>query len=160
MKFRRYEEQDRDACLAAFDSNVPLFFSVHEREMFVSFLDRLPGRYAVVCDDSGAVVGCGGLAPTPTNEDPSIANFTWGMVHAAEHGKGYGRALVEGRLAWLSEMPEIGRVRMDTSHKTEKFYEKMGFHTLRRIPGFYREGLDRCDMEMVVQHGEVRASAH
>jgi N-acetylglutamate synthase-like GNAT family acetyltransferase len=148
MKLRPYQPEDREACLAVFDSNVPRFFTPPERDKFAGFLDRLPGRYAVVCDDEGRVVGCGGLAPTV--EDPRIATLTWGMVHASLHGKGYGRALTEGRLAWLSEMPEIERVRIDTSHLTEDFYARRGFRTYNRIPDHYREGLHRCDMELVV----------
>ncbi|TKC97870.1 GNAT family N-acetyltransferase [Polyangium fumosum] len=149
MKLRDYRPEDRAACLAAFDSNIPWFFSVEERERFGCFLDDLPGRYAVICDDDGAVVGCGGLAPT--REDPRVAALTWGLVHSSLHGQGYGKALTEGRLAWLADMPEIELVRIDTSHLTMDFYARRGFRLLQRIEDFYQPGLDRCDMELVVR---------
>jgi hypothetical protein len=47
-------------------------------------------------------------------------------------------------------MPEIERVRIDTSHLTEAFYARRGFRTYDRIADYYREGLHRCDMELVV----------
>jgi ribosomal protein S18 acetylase RimI-like enzyme len=148
MKIRPYEHADREACLAVFDTNIPKFFSIEERSAFADFLDRTPGRYVVVCDDDGAVVGSGGLAQSLY--DPNSAALTWGMIDARRQGQGFGRALTAERLRWLETMPEFSAfevVRIDTSHETEAFYEKFGFRTVRRIPNGYREGLDRCDME-------------
>lgn len=148
MTLRDYRPEDREACLRVFDSNIPRFFSVEERAQFEGFLDRLPGHYTVVLDAEGAVVGCGGLAPTAS--DPRICTLTWGMVHASLHGRGFGRILTEGRLAWLAGMPEVERVRIETSHLTEEFYARRGFRLVRRLPDYYRVGLDRCDMELLI----------
>ncbi len=150
MKVRDYRLDDRAACLTAFDSNIPRFFSLEEREAFGRFLDALPdGRYAVICNDEGAVVGCGGLAPSRDN--PRVAVLTWGLVDSSLHGKGYGKALTEGRLAWLADMPAIELVRIDTSHLTLEFYTRRGFRLVQRLKDFYQPGLDRCDMELVVR---------
>jgi ribosomal protein S18 acetylase RimI-like enzyme len=149
-KIRDYVPADRTGCLDVFDSNIPEFFSESEREDFCAFLDRLPGRYYVVVDDTGRIVGCGGIAASRT--DPHGANLTWGMIHRALHRSGIGRLLTRERLGCVEQMPEVSVVYLDTSHLTEAFYEKFGFRTVKRIPNGYREGLDRCDMQWVRSH--------
>jgi ribosomal protein S18 acetylase RimI-like enzyme len=143
--FRPYTRADRQGCLDAFDSNIPEFFSNEERDAFCAFLDRLPGRYGVVVNEFGKVIGCGGVAASHT--DPHGANLTWGMIHNALHRQGIGTILTTERLRWVKEMPNIRVVYLDTSHLTEAFYEKFGFRTVKHIPNGYREGLHRCDME-------------
>lgn len=145
LTFREYTPSDLEGCLEVFDSNIPEFFSQPEREDFINFLDDLPGRYGVVVDGSGRIVGCGGVATSRT--DPHGANLTWGMVHRSLHRNGIGRVLTQERLAWAAQLPNVSVVSLNTSHLTEAFYEKFGFRTVQRIPNGYREGLDRCDME-------------
>jgi N-acetylglutamate synthase-like GNAT family acetyltransferase len=142
--FRDYLLADRDGCLDVFDSNVPEFFSESEREGFSHFLDRLPGRYGVIVDATGRIVGCGGIADS--RSDPNGIDLTWGMVHGSLHRKGIGRLLTRERLAWAEQIPTINVVYLNTSHITEGFYETFGFRTVQRIPNGYRDGLDRCDM--------------
>lgn len=62
MHVREYTTADRSACLAVFDSNLGKYFVPAEREGFAAFLDALPGRYLVIEDEVGAVLGCGGHA--------------------------------------------------------------------------------------------------
>jgi GNAT superfamily N-acetyltransferase len=144
LSFRDYALADRDGCLDVFDSNIPEFFSESERDEFVDFLQRLPGRYGVVVDLAGRIVGCGGIAES--RSDAHGVDLTWGMVHRSLHRQGIGRVLTRERLAWAEQMPEAQVVYLNTSHLTEEFYEKFGFRTVKRIPNGYREGLDRCDM--------------
>ena len=56
-KTRPYRPEDRAACLAAFDSNVPVYFDVSERADFEAFLDQHPGRYFVAVNADGQVQG-------------------------------------------------------------------------------------------------------
>ena len=79
LHFRDYALADREGCLDVFDSNIPEFFSESEREEFVEFLQRLPGRYGVVVDSNARIVGCGGIAAS--RADPDGVDLTWGMVH-------------------------------------------------------------------------------
>ena len=58
---RPYAIDDKNACLALFDSNVPDFFDPTERDLFVDFLDRPKGQYFCIEKD-GRIVGCGGFA--------------------------------------------------------------------------------------------------
>ena len=52
---RPYEPGDRDACLALFESNVPVFFDVSEREGFADFLDEMHWPYQVIVRDGRIV---------------------------------------------------------------------------------------------------------
>lgn len=145
LTFRAYRPTDEAACLDIFTSNIPEYFSEEEREDFIDFLHRLPGRYGVVVDAEERVVACGGVAAS--RSDPRGADLTWGMVHHRLHKHGVGRALTQGRLDWVNEMPDVAVVYLNTAHLTEGFYEKFGFRTVKRILNGYREGLHRCDME-------------
>jgi len=143
--FREYTSSDHKGCLDVFTSNIPEFFSESEREDFLDFLSRLPGRYGVVVDEAGRIVACGGVANSRT--DPNGADLTWGMVERSLHNRGIGRVLTVGRLEWIRQMPDISVAYLNTSHLTEEFYKKLGFVTTKYIPNGYRPGLDRCDME-------------
>lgn len=145
LTFRAYRPTDEAGCLEIFTSNIPEYFSEEEREDFIDFLRRLPGRYGVVEDGDGHIVACGGVAASRT--DPRGADLTWGMVHYRLHKLGIGRVLTQGRLDWVNVMPDVVVVYLNTAHLTEGFYEKFGFRTVKRILNGYREGLHRCDME-------------
>ena len=81
---RPYTPADRGACLAAFESNLPRYFSPDERELFERFLAGGEGEYLVAVDDAGSVVGCGGIA----HDSDGDGCLTWGMVHADHQKKG------------------------------------------------------------------------
>ncbi|HYT91317.1 MAG TPA: GNAT family N-acetyltransferase [Gemmataceae bacterium] len=147
MRYRPYASDDRPACLAIYDSNAERFFAPGDREVFIAFLERKQGFFGVLCDESGAVAGCGGIG---THQDGKLAVLTWGMIHAQRHGQGLGRALALARLRKLSDMTEVEKVILNTSNRTVGFYLKLGFRVARFVPNGYREGLDRYDLEMVV----------
>ncbi|WP_043091535.1 GNAT family N-acetyltransferase, partial [Xanthomonas sp. SHU 166] len=93
---RPYVMQDRAACLALFDSNVPQFFDHSERAGFDRFLQHDTGAWHyLVIARAGAVVACGGHA---LRADGRVASFGWGVVDRRLHRQGLGRALTEARL--------------------------------------------------------------
>lgn len=141
---RPYEPQDRDACLALFDGNVPRFFALSERADFARFLERLrsDGTYLVL-EREGRVVACGGLG---VSADGAMGELCWGMVDRTCHGQGLGRALTEARLRVAATKPGLRRIRLDTSQHTQGFYARFGFRTLSVTPDGYGPGLDRWDM--------------
>jgi ribosomal protein S18 acetylase RimI-like enzyme len=147
MHYRAYTPADRAACLAIFDSNAERFFAPGDREALAAFLDAPRGFFGVLCEDDGTVVGCGGLG---THDEGRTAVLTWGMVHADRHGQGLGKALGLARLLRLNEMPEVRRVRLNTSNVTVGFFQKLGFRVLKFTPNGYRGGLDRYDLELPV----------
>ena len=153
MRVRDYTSDDRDACLAVFDSNVPRFFVPREREEFAAFLDALPGPYFVVEDDTGAVVGCGGYAVEPGTKD---AHLCWGIAARGRHGTGLGRLLLDARLERVRADAADGSIEaiaLDTSQHTRGFYERRGFRVERVTPDGYAPGLDRCDMRLALAGG-------
>lgn len=153
MRVRAYTPEDREACLAVFDSNVPEFFVEAEREEFAAFLDALPGPYLVIEDEAGAVVACGGYAVTP---ETGTADLCWGMAARRLHGTGLGNRLLAERLRRVHADPRARAVALNTSQLTRGFYERLGFVTERVVPDGYAPGLDRCDMRLMLASFEER----
>ncbi len=147
MRLRPYTPADREACLAIFDSSCPKFVAQEERAMFERWLENPGGRYGVYVHADGTVIGCGGIF---LEEDGRTVHLTWGLIDAAHHRQGHGRAMTLERLGWIAEMPDVDRIRMDTSQHTVGFYERLGFHTVSVRPDGYAPGLDRHDLELVV----------
>ncbi len=105
MRTRPYHHNDLSACLAIFDSNLPIYFAPEERPDFASFLRELADEHAYqVIELDGSVVACGGLSP-PTN---GTAGFCWGMVEKSRHGQGLGRHLARVRLQQAATDPPRG----------------------------------------------------
>jgi GNAT superfamily N-acetyltransferase len=142
LRLRLYRPEDRDACLALFDGNVPGSFLAEERSEFAAFIDALPGPYLVAEEGSGRVVACGGLAP----REPSAAVLCWGMVDAGRQREGIGRVLLRVRLSQACALPGVTQVEMNTSNETEAFFEREGLRTVRVQENYFRPGLHRHDM--------------
>jgi hypothetical protein len=117
MMYRAYAPADRAACLAIFDSNA--HFSPGDRADFERFLDGPPGLFGVLCDDTEAIVACGGIG---VRHEGQTAVLMWGMVLAQRHGQGIGTALTLARLSKLTDFPDVKKVVMNTSHETVGFY--------------------------------------
>lgn len=141
---RAYAPSDRADCLAVFDSNVPESFDLVERAEFAEYLDDLPGPYLVLLDDLGRIQACGGWARA---DDPRCADLCWGMVTRSLQGEGWGRALTLARLDGVANMPDLDRVRLQTSQDTEGFYRRMGFAVIDRKADGFRPGFDHIVME-------------
>jgi ribosomal protein S18 acetylase RimI-like enzyme len=139
---------DQAACLEIYDSNAERFFSPGDRDQFLSFVESPPGFFGVLCDDAGRVLGCGGIGIRPGTRD---AVLMWGMIHAAWHGKGLGRLLLQERLRRLTDMPDAERVVLHTSGETIGFYRRQGFRIVEHVPDDYRPGLDRYTLELRVR---------
>jgi ribosomal protein S18 acetylase RimI-like enzyme len=147
IRLREYTKEDRQSCLAVFDSNVPIFFTAPEKVEFERFLDSLPGPYFVV-EGSGRVYGCGGYAVVGSD---GRADLCWGMVLRSRQGTGLGRLLLEARLEAATTDPAVRVVMLNTSQLTTGFYERLGFRTSKIIPDGYSPGLDRCEMRLEVE---------
>ncbi|MGE4411509.1 MAG: GNAT family N-acetyltransferase [Sphingobium sp.] len=145
-RIRAYEMQDKQACLALFDSNVPRFFAPSERNDFARFLEKAAFACAYrVIERAGRLAGCGGLA---IETDGVTATLCWGMIDNALHRQGLGRLLTEIRLREARETPGIRYVRVNTSQHTRDFYARFGFVTEKVTPDGYGPGLDRWDMAL------------
>lgn len=141
---RPYSDQDYEACLKIFDSNIPKFFDAAERNEFCDFLNgTVKERPYLILEYEEYIVGCGGLA---VDLDQKSAFLSWGMVTNSFHGKGIGKLLTEARLDLARAIPEIEMVTLNTSQHTQGFYAKFGFQMTKVTVDGYGKGLDRWDM--------------
>jgi GNAT superfamily N-acetyltransferase len=139
-----FTSADRDACLAAFDSNVPKYFLPNERAEYASFLDAPAGEYFVVRRE-GEVVGCGGVARRADE-----GNLCWGIVHASLHRHGIGSVMIRHRLE-IARRWRLDRVRIHTSQHTEEFFARAGFLRAACEKDGFGPGLDRVTMLIVLR---------
>ena len=143
LSFTEYLPENREACLALFDSNMGKYFAPNERQQYCDWLAKLPIKnspYYVVLDD-GMVVGAGGIAL-----DKGKAYLTWGIVHRDLHGQGIGRFLSQTRIDMIAELYPEKSVHIDTSQHTEAFYKGLGFCTRLYQPNGLAPGIDKVNM--------------
>lgn len=142
---RPYAPTDRPACLAIFRSNMPEYFAPGELPLFTSWLDKPGLADYFVLEADGEAVGCGGFYALP---EQRRANLAWGMVHADQHGRGYGRQLTDYRLRLMQERYAGYTLGLSTSQHTFGFYVKQGYKVKEVIRNGFGEGLDKYIMEM------------
>jgi len=148
VNVRSYTPQDRVACLAIFDGNTPDFFAPFERAEFAAYLDTASANYLVLETATGVIIGCGGYYVKPVG---GVAGLAWGMVDRAWHKRGFGRVLLEARLALLRSSPDAELVRVNTSQNSRGFFERCGFRVLRVVPSGYAQGIDRVESELALR---------
>ncbi len=140
MIFRLYQINDQAACLEIFDSNCPKFFAPNERQAFITDLSEFLNYF--VLEKENQIVACGGLEQIRTG----IWVLCWGMVQQDLHHQGFGKALLEYRLAWLKTQPIVHELHLDTTPLSSGFFAKYGFEIVQVTPNGYAIGLDRVDM--------------
>lgn len=143
LSHRVYRPDDRAACMAVFDSNVPRYFHPGEAPEFSAFLDHQADRYLVVCDGN-QVVGCGGFS---ISDDGRQASLCWGMVRRDRHGQRIGERLLQARLAAIATTGARS-VRLSTSPHTAGFYRRCGFEVMDVEPDGLAPGLDAVEMRL------------
>jgi len=145
MKILKYTPVFKEKCIEIFESNLPKFFAVEERQLFINFLDNdIEDNYYVVEKD-GNIVACGGIFLAG---DGVEAGLSWGMVHAGQHKTGIGKLLTEYRIDRLKAVYPGKIYKVDTSQHAAGFYLKRGFETIEVIPDGFAKGLDRYVMKM------------
>lgn len=144
MELRPYVPEDREACLAIFDSNTPRYFHPVEREGFSSFLEHPDGQYFVM-EHERAIIGCGGYEILTQER---FASLVWGMILADMQGNGLGRYLLLFRLREIGKAGDIEAVRVATSQHAQPFFEKQGFKVMGVVPEGFAPGMDRVEMIM------------
>lgn len=150
---RPYTTTDKEACVQAFKSNVPKFFTVSEINDFSSFLDKFQNQepklynykkihyYVVVLADK--IVGCGGFGE---KDDTDVITLCWGLVDSAFHKQGFGEKLLTYRLEQIQKIYPNAPVWIDTTQYSYPFFEKFGFVTTKITNDFYEVGMHRYDM--------------
>lgn len=153
ITIRPYQPDDKAACVAAFESNVPKFFTTEEVGQFSDWLSRFSGRELTRFDDhhyyvllsDGTVIGCGGFG---YEQQAQQAVLAWGLVDNRYHKKGYGKLLFEHRLAAIRRLYPAASVLLDTTQHSYPFFEKLGFVVEKITPDYYTQGMHRYDMRL------------
>lgn len=154
VHIRSYQSKDREACIAVFTSNIPLYFDENELtglELWLDARDQGKKKYAenlseyyYVVEKENRVIGCGGFYVLSGKKEAGMA---WGMVEKAHLKHGIGKQLLEFRLNKITELYPGYKIVLDTSQHTFGFFEKYGFVVKKITKDAYADGLDRYDME-------------
>ena len=145
LSARSYASEDRAACLALFDSNVPEFFAPSERSEYCEFLDELRCAYLVLGSPREGIVAAGGYYVT---EEANLGALAWGLVSRAWQRCGVGSELLQMRLALL-RASSVHAVRVRTSPRSRGFFEHSGFRFVRLMPqGFAKSDLVELLLEL------------
>jgi hypothetical protein len=144
LLFRPYTDRDRASCLSVFQSNIPRYFRQHEQPSFEDFLDSSGCPYFVI-ERSGSLIACGGYGVRKGSDQ---ADLCWGIVTAAEQGRGLGEYLLLGRLAEIVGHVGVSSARLGTCQLTDGFFAKYGFVVVDRQPEAIAAGLDAVEMRL------------
>lgn len=145
---RAYTPDDRAACLAIFDSLTPRFFKAGEKDEFTSFLDGLDNdkcRFAVIEDQDSKIIACGGMW---MDKGKGVASLCWEMVHKDQQGQGIGHFMLEARIGWMREIPELTHVVASAASHSAGFFQKQGFQVYHTEKDYFGPGLDLLDMKL------------
>ncbi len=142
MKIEKYSPIYFDDCLSILESNTPKYIDPSERSMFEAYLQRDKITYFILFEKNNPIA-CGGYG---LNEQNTKAGLSWGLVHRSSHKKGLGTVLLKFRLKHIQSNYGDIDVKLDTSQKTYKFYEKFGFIVEKITPKAYSAELDQYDM--------------
>lgn len=146
---RPYDDADRIAVLAIFDSNLPEYFGPGDRVWLEESLDELDGP-AFVIDVDGVPAAFGGYEIW---DHYNKALLCWGMAARGHHGSGLGRLLVLERLLRVAECndPSTRYVTVDTSPLVSPFFQHCGFELTSAWPGGYRSGMEMHELRYDLQ---------
>jgi predicted GNAT family N-acyltransferase len=153
VNIRPYKSQDRQVCLAIFESNCPKYFDADEIIGLENWLDgqdsglityqTSSADYFYVLEVNSEILACGGFYIV---KDKPNANMVWGMVNQSHHKKGFGSLLFQHRITQIKILYPNYALVLDTSQHTYSFFEKFGFKIDKISKDAYGLGLDRYDM--------------
>lgn len=141
---RHYQLEDKSFLLDLIDLNTPKYFAVAEKSDFEHYLENERELYYVISFEE-KIIGCGGIN---FEEEKSIGIISWDIIHPDFHGKGFGKQLLDYRLAELNSKKSVKKIIVRTSQLTYQFYEKAGFKIVEIIPNYWAEGFDLYSMEI------------
>jgi len=145
MQIREYQPGDHDACMMILQSNIPDYFHQGDLADFAQFLENIPGTFFVVEDGAAGLIACGGIALGQTSAAEAV--LCYGMVTRTQLQQGIGQQLLRKRLEFfLPRAPQVERIVVNTTQKTEGFFRKFGFSVVEREIDGFGPGLDRVSM--------------
>lgn len=149
-----YNDNFKQGCLAAFQSNIPVYFTPEEINDFTNFLEQrampkdneIQTTFYYVLLKNNEVIGCGGFGE---RERDGTVTLAWGLVHSDFHKQGVGKLLLQHRLTEARKVYPSKTIYLDTTQYSYPFFEKFGFKTTKIKIDFYMKGMHRYDMELV-----------
>jgi predicted GNAT family N-acyltransferase len=147
IQISKYTNNWRAACMNAFVSNVPEYFTEAEIAQFGEWLDLLQkgesaSHYYVIASGN-TLVGCGGFGYSVKD---SAVSFAWGFVDRSFHKQGFGQLLLTYRLEKIKELYPDADIVLDTTQHSRTFFERYGFVTVKYTADGYAAGMHRYDM--------------
>jgi N-acetylglutamate synthase-like GNAT family acetyltransferase len=154
IEIKSYNHSHKQACLAAFQSNIPVYFTPEEINDFTNFLEQrampkdneIQTTFYYVLLKNNEVIGCGGFGE---RERDGTVTLAWGLVHSDFHKQGFGKVLLQHRLTEARNVYPTKTIYLDTTQFSFQFFEKFGFKTTKITNDFYMKGMHRYDMELV-----------
>ncbi|QLE85301.1 GNAT family N-acetyltransferase [Shewanella sp. Scap07] len=142
IRFRYYQNKDREDCLKVFDANCPEFFAPNERPDYADFLDASPETYEV-CVLDGDIIGAFGLS----GNDPLYKSINWIMISPKAQGLGLGSKFME-RAINLANEQGLSYIKIAASHLSAPFFAKYGALSINEIKDGWGANMHRIDMEL------------
>jgi len=139
--FRRYTSNDKNACLALFDANCPMYFAKNEREDYNDFLNSQPQRYTVALDKT-SVIGAFGLSDEAEEKHVRV---DWILLDPRSQGSGLGSTIMNKILS-DSKANQANMIHISTSHKSFEFFERFGATILSETEHGWGRDMHRVDM--------------
>jgi N-acetylglutamate synthase-like GNAT family acetyltransferase len=141
---RDYNSSDKEKLLAILRLNIPQYFAQTEEEDFIEYLDKHIDKYYVV-ELENTIVGAGGINYF---EKEQVAKISWDFFHPNMQGKGWGKKLVEYRVAKIKQNPSIKAIVVRTSQHAYKFYSKCSFALKEVKKNYWAKGFDLYEMKL------------
>lgn len=142
MEIIPYQTKHQKECLQLFDSNEPTYFDESEKAYFEAYLKKEKHSYWVV-KEQGKIVACGGYEV----EKPGDARIVWLMVDQYLHSKGIGRSLMRHLEEQINKAKQFNKISLMTAQGVNKFYENLGYRTLKFEPKYWCDRFDLYYME-------------
>ena len=145
MKFRPYTPADRSACLRLFDTLVPEYFAPNERVDYERFLAGVPQAYHL-CIRNDAVLAAFGFVINDTR-----GRIQWIMAANEARGTGMGGSMMRHVLEAARDAG-VHCIDIAASQKSASFFAHYGAKQQKVTKEGWGPGLDRIDMELVVDN--------
>jgi len=145
---RNFQESDRAACIAIFESNAGEFVPP-DLGLFLKAIDTDPCGFFVAEKKDGRVVACGGITRQP--QEP-VAYLWMGLVHRDQHRCGLGTLMLLTRLAHLRD--QLTAVGLETTALAEPLYQRFGFRRCSEPEQRYIGGFSHFTMYRHITRAE------
>jgi N-acetylglutamate synthase-like GNAT family acetyltransferase len=127
LLIREYRAEDLKACEEIYTSNIEDFLPP-ALNLLLDYLEG-PFSYYLVAEINGEIVSCGGL---DLMAEANQAAFNFGMVRRDWHGRGLGSLLTLTRLGLIEAEHDPAYLGLETTLRTESFYQRFGFERLTK----------------------------